>query len=114
MAKKTQKRRKHVPQRTCVGCREVLAKRSMTRIVRRPAGVQIDPSGKLAGRGAYLHDNKTCWDRGMRGAIASALKIELTSTDIDLLTAYVDTLPDEESEPNRENTTNTASANPGK
>lgn len=114
MAKKTRKRRKHVPQRTCVGCREVLAKRSMTRIVRRPDGVQIDPSGKLAGRGAYLHDKKTCWERGMRGAIASALKMELTSTDMELLTAYLDTLPDEETESNRENTKNTASANTGK
>jgi predicted RNA-binding protein YlxR (DUF448 family) len=83
-------------------------------IVRRPEGVQIDPSGKLAGRGAYLQDKKTCWERGRRGAIASALKKELTSTDKELLTAYMDTLPDEESESNRENATNTASANPGK
>ena len=86
----------------------------MTRIVRRPDGVQIDPSGKLSGRGAYLHDKKTCWERGMRGAIARALKIELTRTDLELLTAYKDTLPDEESESNRENATNTASADPGK
>ena len=86
----------------------------MTRIVRRPDGVQIDPSGKLAGRGAYLHDKKSCWERGMRGAIASALRIELTNKDIELLTAYLDTLPDEEPESSQEKATNTALTSPSK
>ena len=35
MVKKTKRRGKHVPQRTCVGCREVLPKRALIRIVKR-------------------------------------------------------------------------------
>jgi predicted RNA-binding protein YlxR (DUF448 family) len=87
-------RRKHVPQRTCVGCRMVLPKRTLVRIVRRPEGVQIDPTGKLAGRGAYLHDRRACWERGLSGALARALKTELTAQDKARLTAFAAALPD--------------------
>jgi predicted RNA-binding protein YlxR (DUF448 family) len=68
----------------------------LVRIVRRPEGVRVDPTGKLAGRGAYLHDQRSCWERGMKGALASALKIELTAEDRQHLAAYLATLPDDE------------------
>jgi hypothetical protein len=42
---------KHIPQRTCVGCREVLPKRALIRVVRTAEGVRIDATSKLAGRG---------------------------------------------------------------
>jgi len=86
-------RRKHVPQRTCVGCREVLAKRSLVRIVRTPHGVVVDSTGKLAGRGAYLHDKRSCWERGLSGALAQSLKTELAEEDREQLLAYMETLP---------------------
>jgi uncharacterized protein len=88
-------RRKHVPQRTCVGCREVLPKRSLIRIVRAPEAVQVDTTGKLAGRGAYLHDRRPCWERGLKGALAHALKTEITDKDREYLLAFMATLPDE-------------------
>lgn len=88
-------RRKHVPQRTCVGCREVLPKRALIRIVRRPEGVVVDATGKLAGRGAYLHDRRSCWERGLKGALAHALKTELTTQDRENLSAFMVSLPEE-------------------
>lgn len=97
---KQPKRRKHVPQRTCVGCRQVLPKRQLIRIVRSPAGVQIDSTGKLSGRGAYLHDRKTCWERGLQGALAHALKAELSAEERERLLAYMVSLPVEISEDN--------------
>ena len=93
VAKKTAKRVKHVPQRTCVGCREILPKRSLIRVVRTPEGLRIDPTGKITGRGAYLHDRRSCWERGLKGALAHALKMELTEQDRETLRAYMDTLP---------------------
>ncbi len=87
-------RRRHIPQRTCVACREVLPKRSMIRVVRSPQGVVIDPTGKLAGRGAYLHLQRSCWERGMKGALASALKVELTLEERDQLMSYALSLPE--------------------
>ena len=83
------KRGKHIPQRTCVGCRTVLAKRQLIRLVRVPGEgadtldrVQVDPSGKANGRGAYLHNRRSCWDMALKnGALARALKATLTEAD---------------------------------
>lgn len=94
MAKKPTKRVKHIPQRTCIGCRQVLAKRSLIRIVRTPEGVRVDPTGKAAGRGAYLHDDRSCWERALKGALAHALKTELTEQDREILQASMQTLPE--------------------
>lgn len=91
--KKPAQRVKHVPQRTCVGCREVLPKRQMLRIVRTAEGVRVDPTRKLAGRGAYLHDRRECWAHGLRGALAHALKAELTAKDRNALKNFMNTLP---------------------
>ncbi len=93
MAKKPVTRMKHVPQRTCVGCRTVLPKRQMVRIVRNANGVHIDPTGKLAGRGAYLHDQRDCWERGLKGALAHALRVELSTEDRARLVEFMNTLP---------------------
>lgn len=92
---KTKLRRKHVPQRTCVGCRQVIGKRELIRIVRLPDSIQVDPGGKLAGRGAYLHDRRSCWENGLKGALAHALKTELTGQDRDYLLKIMATLPEE-------------------
>ena len=76
-----------------MGCREVLPKRKMVRIVRTADGVQIDPTGKLAGRGAYLHDRRQCWERGLKGALAHALKTTLTQADRARLEEFMNNLP---------------------
>jgi uncharacterized protein len=72
----------------------VLAKRTLTRIVRRPDGVFVDPSGKMNGRGAYLHDHKSCWERGLKGTLASALRATLTAEDRQRLENYMASLPE--------------------
>ena len=57
---------RRLPQRTCVGCRTVQPKRQLVRLVRQPDGsVVIDPTGKAAGRGAYLHDRAECWRQAL-------------------------------------------------
>jgi predicted RNA-binding protein YlxR (DUF448 family) len=95
VAKTTRIKRKHIPQRTCVGCRTVQPKRSMTRVVRTTDGVQIDLTGKLAGRGAYLHDLRSCWEAGLKGALARALKTEISVEDHDRLAAFMESLSEE-------------------
>ena len=93
MSKKPVQRVKHVPQRTCVGCREILPKRKMVRVVRTADGVQVDPTSKLAGRGAYLHDRRACWERALNGALAHALKTPLTPDDRSRLGRFMNALP---------------------
>ncbi|MBN2044278.1 MAG: YlxR family protein [Anaerolineales bacterium] len=93
MAAKKGRRRKHIPQRTCVGCRQVQAKRGLIRVVRSPDGVKIDPHGKLAGRGAYLHDLRSCWQKGLEGKLAHALKTEISAEDMAVLKDFMHSLP---------------------
>ncbi|MCP4142657.1 MAG: YlxR family protein [Chloroflexi bacterium] len=90
MSKKVTKRKRHVPQRTCVGCRETLPKRTLTRIVRSPDGVQIDLTGKVSGRGAYLHNQRACWEKGLKGSLASALRTRLNKEERDALEEFID------------------------
>jgi len=90
-----QPRRKHIPQRTCVGCRQTLAKKALVRVVRTEGGVFIDLSGKMAGRGAYLHKQKSCWEKGIKGALERALKTTLTVDDIERLNDFALTISDE-------------------
>jgi predicted RNA-binding protein YlxR (DUF448 family) len=89
---KQQKRPKHIPQRTCVGCRETLPKRELIRVVRTPEGVRIDQTGKLDGRGAYMHDRKSCWEQALKGSLANALKTEMTADEKTSLTTFMESL----------------------
>jgi predicted RNA-binding protein YlxR (DUF448 family) len=81
---------RRVPQRTCVGCRTVQPKRQLVRLVRNADGsVAIDPTGKAAGRGAYLHDRAACWELALRNrALEHALKTDLTEADRARLRAH--------------------------
>ena len=95
MSGKQNKPAKHIPQRTCVGCHTVLPKRTMTRLVRTSDGVLVDPTGKRNGRGAYLHNQRTCWERALKGSLAHALKTELSDEDRMRLENFMQSLPAE-------------------
>ncbi len=85
------------PQRTCIACQRTDAKRGLVRVVRTPTGeVAIDPSGKLAGRGAYLCKDKRCWQTALeRKRIEQALKVELGAEQRASLEQYAAQLPTE-------------------
>jgi uncharacterized protein len=87
-------RPKHVPQRTCIACRQVAGKRALLRIVRTTQGVEVDPTGKKAGRGAYLHPNQRCWQTVLAGnRLAQALRTTLAPEEKAALMAYMASLP---------------------
>jgi predicted RNA-binding protein YlxR (DUF448 family) len=96
MSPKPQVHAKHIPQRMCVGCREALAKRSLVRVVRGPDGVRIDPTGKAPGRGAYMHERRSCWQTALRGSLPQALKTELTPSERQTLEAHMLSLAPED------------------
>lgn len=95
--KKRSGHRRPVPQRTCVGCRTVGSKREMVRVVRTPDNtVEIDASGKRAGRGAYICQQRSCWETALkRRSLERALKITLDDNAKAALADYVRTLPDD-------------------
>ncbi len=92
---KQQPKPRHVPERTCVACRQVRPKRELIRIVRTPGGhVELDPTGKKSGRGAYLCAKRSCWEPALRkGILERELETTLLSEDRAALEAYIETLP---------------------
>ncbi|MGH2535687.1 MAG: RNase P modulator RnpM [Thermomicrobiales bacterium] len=96
-----------MPQRMCVSCRERSAKRALIRLVRTPEGsVEVDPTGKRNGRGAYLCDDPACWERALSsGRLAQALKTTIDGETLQTLRRFAAELPpkaDAESESARE------------
>ena len=71
------------PERTCVGCRAKGGKAGLVRVVRRPGGeVEIDPTGRATGRGAYVHPAAECIAHATeRGSLARALKAPLGAAE---------------------------------
>lgn len=71
---------KHVPQRTCVICRQVQAKGDLVRLVRTGDGaVELDPTGKRRGRGAYLCRRGECWrELSKSNRLEHALRIKVS------------------------------------
>lgn len=71
-------RPRKIPQRMCVGCREMRSKREMVRVVRTPGGeVRVDPTGKASGRGAYVDLREPCVAAALRGGLAQALEVPI-------------------------------------
>ena len=95
--RKAQPRQKHIPQRTCIACKEVRPKRELIRVVRTPDGhILLDPTSKKSGRGAYVCARRSCWDIALkRGKLEREFEVTLTPDDRAALEAYYDSLPAE-------------------
>ncbi|MCL6475387.1 MAG: YlxR family protein [Firmicutes bacterium] len=71
--------RKHTPIRTCVACRTAAPKRGLMRVVRTPEGtVEVDLTGKKAGRGAYVCRSVSCVEKALKAnKLERSLKVAL-------------------------------------
>lgn len=83
-----------VPQRTCLGCGTVQSKRNMIRVVRTPDGsIEIDPTGKRSGRGAYVCPDEKCLNLVKKGKrIEKVLGVTLPSSIYEMLQARIEEL----------------------
>lgn len=74
-----------MPQRMCVGCREMKNKKELIRIVRTPEGnIEIDPTGKKSGRGAYICPEQRCFNKAVQAKrLQKALEKEIPVEIID-------------------------------
>lgn len=58
---------KKIPLRMCLGCNEMLPKKSMIRVVKSPEGeVSLDLTGKKSGRGAYICKSVECFKKARK------------------------------------------------
>ncbi|WP_370642572.1 RNase P modulator RnpM [Tepidanaerobacter sp. GT38] len=73
-------RRKKIPMRMCIGCKEMKPKKELTRIVRTTEGnIVIDPTGKKSGRGAYICKNEQCIKTSINeNRLSKALDFQVT------------------------------------
>lgn len=92
-----EKRRKHVPLRSCIACRKRFPKRDLIRIVRTPEGtIEIDLKGKRSGRGAYLCRNRQCWEAALQPRrLSQALKCQVRTEDVAALRSLAPSLIEE-------------------
>lgn len=81
---------KHIPQRTCLACRKIKAKQELIRLVHIYDGdVEVDTSGKKAGRGAYLCRSQECWESGFKGSrLEHTLRTTLTQDNREQLIRF--------------------------
>ena len=81
---------KHIPQRTCIACRQTRDKKYLIRLVCTENGVaEIDISAKKPGRGAYLCPKKDCWEAALKKKrLEYALRTKLSDDDRQVLTEY--------------------------
>ena len=51
----------------CVGCQEMKPKKELIRIVKNKEGdINVDPTGKMAGRGAYICRSTECFQKAKK------------------------------------------------
>ena len=83
---------KKIPQRQCMGCRERMEKRQLIRVVRTPDGqVQLDFSGKVNGRGAYICPKADCLKKAQKSkALDRALEIAIPDEIYDRLAREIE------------------------
>lgn len=85
-------RRKHIPMRTCIVCRQSQPKRSLIRIVASSEqGIVADPTGKLVGRGAYVCHTLACWEKLLSdhsSILSQALRAPVTGEEKARLQTY--------------------------
>ena len=63
-------RKRKIPLRMCVGCREMKPKKELIRVVRSPEGeINIDFRGKAPGRGAYLCRDNACFEKAYKNKL---------------------------------------------
>jgi predicted RNA-binding protein YlxR (DUF448 family) len=54
-------KKKNIPMRMCIACREMKPKQEMTRVVKSADGdIRLDVTGKAPGRGAYICNGEEC------------------------------------------------------
>ena len=77
--------------RMCIACRGLFDKKDLRRIVRTPEGdVRFDPTGKAAGRGAYICGDPECLKKIVKNRLLNkSFKVNVSQEAYEsLLSAY--------------------------
>lgn len=78
---------KKIPVRQCVGCREMIPKKELLRVIRTPEEeVVLDSTGKQNGRGAYVCKSLECLQKARKTkGLERSLKVSIPDEVYDKL-----------------------------
>ncbi len=82
---------KKVPLRKCLATNQVFPKEELFRVVKQPNGeVVLDITGKLNGRGAYIHRSKEAIDKAIKSkCLDRALETSIPQKVYDKMMFYI-------------------------
>ena len=82
-----------IPQRQCVGCREMKDKKELLRVVRTPEGqLVLDATGKKSGRGAYVCRDAQCLKKARKSrALDRMLEVSIPDEVYEALERQMET-----------------------
>ena len=88
---------KKIPQRQCIGCREMKNKKDLIRILKTDTeGIIIDVTGKKNGRGAYICRSGECLEKAIRNhGIERSLKTGILPEIYDSLKKEIEKIESE-------------------
>ncbi|MGI6077048.1 MAG: RNase P modulator RnpM [Fastidiosipilaceae bacterium] len=92
---------KHVPQRMCIACRQMMPKQTLIRVVAGPeGGLRLDERGKLPGRGAYICKKQDCLNKAIgERRIEQHLKQRFLQSEVNALEKEMKKLIERETSP---------------
>ncbi len=78
---------KKIPMRQCVGCREMVSKKELIRVIKSKEGdISLDATGKKNGRGAYICKKASCLEKAIKQkSLDRSLKASIPAEVNDLL-----------------------------
>ena len=78
---------KKIPERQCLGCRQMKPKTELIRVLKTPEGnICIDKTGKLNGRGAYICDSVDFLKKAIKSkGLERSFKVEIPQNIYDVL-----------------------------
>ncbi len=84
-------KKRKIPMRMCVGCREMKPKAELMRVVKPQEGdCAIDRTGKAPGRGAYVCESAECLKKAQKSrALERALEARIDDAVFEQLAAQI-------------------------
>ncbi len=82
---------KRLPQRTCMGCNQKKDKKDLIRIVKNKNGeINVDPKGKLEGRGTYICKSEECLNKAIKNKrISKIFEMEIDESIYENLRNFI-------------------------
>ena len=88
------KKMRKIPQRMCIGCRNMRNKKELIRIVRTPQGeIEMDTGGKKPGRGAYICPDAECFKKAVKSkGLEKALEKAIPGDVIEIIGKQIESI----------------------